>query len=268
VVEHILALGGEVELHRKLCGLRVEGRRLTGAVFAEPDPDGHELSSRPPGQPVFERFVPTRPATRLLDTDFDHLICTIPATAFQELNAGDDGFWRIPDFAHVPKLRGVAPMALQIWHRASVTRRYPGVITGLEGPLPVLHDVKHTVRDYRQDPRYGAVLYFAGQETGYEHLSDEDHLALCLKNVARLPGYESIDRGGVLHFQVLRHRAAHKRYFYTEPGVQRFRPHLRTSIENLWLAGDWVRSQLDFPCMETAVRTGLAAADAVLKKLG
>ena len=85
--------------------------------------------------------------------------------------------------------------------------------------------------------------------------------------MARLPGFEAIDRAGILHFQVLRHRAAHKRYFYTEPGVQRFRPHLRTSIENLWLAGDWVRSELDFPCMETAVRTGLAAADAVLKAL-
>ena len=37
--------------------------------------------------------------------------------------------------------------------------------------------------------------------------------------------------------------------------------------DTLWLAGDWVRSELDFPCMETAVRTGLAAADAVLKAL-
>ena len=123
VVEYIASLGGEVELLRKLCGFRLEGRRLSGAVFAEPDPAGHELSARPPGQAVFERFVPTRPATRLVDTDFDHLICTIPATAFQELNPGDAAFWGIPEFARLRRIRGIASLALQIWHREPVATR-------------------------------------------------------------------------------------------------------------------------------------------------
>jgi hypothetical protein len=265
VVERILSLGGEVELLRKLCALELEGNRLRGALFADPDPSGHELSERPPG-PAFDRRVPTMAGTGEVDRDFDHLICTIPVTAFQELNPGDAAFWRRPELAALRHLRGVAPLAMQIWHRARVTRRYAGAITGLDGPLPVLHDTKHTIREHREDPRYGAVLYFAGQETGYERFSDKDHLSLCLRNVSRLPGFEGIDRAGILHAQVIHHRGAHKRYFYTEPGIQRFRPRARTSIDNLWLAGDWVRTDLDFPCMESAVRSGIAAADAVLER--
>jgi uncharacterized protein with NAD-binding domain and iron-sulfur cluster len=70
---------------------------------------------------------------------------------------------------------------------------------------------------------------------------------------------------GVLHYQVIRHHASHSLYWLTEPGVQRFRPTSKTPIENLWLAGDWVRNDLDFPCMEAAVRSGLEAADLVLE---
>ena len=109
------------------------------------------------------------------------------------------------------------------------------------------------------------LLYFVGQETGAEDMSDEQLLNKCLENLAPLPGYERIDRAGIIHYQVIRNRSVDKQYFNTEPGIQRFRPHARTSIDGLWLAGDWVRSELDFPCMEAAIRSGLAAADLVLE---
>jgi len=268
VVEHLASLGGEVLLHRKLTRLHLEGGRIGAVTFAEPDPSGHDqVAGRPPGQAAFETTVPTKASSELVDRDFDHLICTVPATAFQELNRGDTAFWRIPEMAALQNLRGVAGLGLQIWHRERVTHRYHSVIAGLAGPLGYVLDAKHIVRDYREDPRYGAVLYFVGQETGHEHLTDEQHLSLCLKALTHLPGFEAIDRHGVLHYQVVRNRGAHKAYFYTEPGVQRFRPSMRTSLPNLWLAGDWVRSELDFPCMEAAVRTGRAAADAVIERL-
>jgi uncharacterized protein with NAD-binding domain and iron-sulfur cluster len=267
LVEHIASLGGEIHLYRNLVGLKLGGGRVVGAVFAEPDPAGHELSTRPSGRSVYETVVPSKPGSQVMDTDFDHLISTIPVTAFQLLNPHDRQLWSIPELARLREIRGVAPLALQVWHRERVTRRYPSAIAGLDGPLGYVLDTKHVIREHREDPRYGSVLYFVGQEAGYEHFSDEAHLALCLRNLARLPGFEAIDRRGVIHYQVIRSRAAHKRYFYTEPGIQRFRPHTRTSLPNLWLGGDWVRSELDFPCMETAVRTGIAAADAVLEAM-
>ncbi len=264
LVAHISKLGGRFDMMRKLLSLQTDGRRLTGATFAEPDSAGHDSPARDPDLPKYEPSVPTKPGTEQIDRDFDHLICAIPPTAFQELNPRDDRLWRIPELAKIRKLRGIASLAMQVWHREGLTRRYDGAVGGLAGPLPFVIDNKHIIRDYRENPRYGAVLYFVGQETGHEECTDEQLLTLCLDNVARVPGYEQIDRAGVIHYRVLRHRSADKLYFLTEPGVQKFRPKTRTPLANLWLAGDWVRTDIDFPCMESAVRSGIAAADAVI----
>ncbi len=266
LVGYIARLGGTFEFMRKLVALEHERGRVIGAVFEQPDSGGHELPSRSPHASRFEAAVPSKAGTRVVDTAFDHIVSTMPATAFHKLNPGDASFWRIPTFASVRKIRGIAPLALQIWHRERLTRRYQSVIAGLPGPLGFVLDNKHIVREYRHNPRYGAVLYFVGQETGYESWSAERLLALCLANVARVPGYERIGREGVIHYQVIRNRSADKLYFNTEPGIQRFRPHTKTPLSNLWLAGDWVRSEIDFPCMEAAVRSGFDAADAIMAK--
>ncbi|MCC6999961.1 MAG: FAD-dependent oxidoreductase [Deltaproteobacteria bacterium] len=262
VLEYFARLGGEFEMMKKLTAIHVDHGRAVGVSFGEPDSGGHDQHSR--HRSAFAGAIPIKPGTERVDRDFDYLITTLPATAFQELNPGDTAFWSIPAFAGVRNLRGVRPLALQIWHRAALTRRYPGALGGLDGPLPYLVDNKHLARDYREDPRYGAVLHFVGQETGFEHWSDERLLAQCLRNLRHVPGAEQLDREGVLHWQVVRHHSPDQLYFYTEPGINRFRPHARTPLANLFLAGDWVRSELDFPCMETAVRTGLSAADKVL----
>ena len=265
LVRYIAKLGGELQLMRKLVGFEHSDGRVTGAVFERPRSAGHELPGHSPHASRFEHSVPTRAGTREVDRDFDHVVSTLPVSAFRELNPNDETFWRIPTFARIRNIRGVAPLALQIWHREHLTRQYSSVVAGLPGPLGFVIDNKHIIREYRHNPKYGAVLYFVGQETGYESCSPEQLLNLCLANVARLPGYERIDRAGVMHYQVIRHRSVDKRYFYTEPGIQKFRPHTQTPLANLWLAGDWVRSEIDFPCMEAAVRSGLAAADAIVK---
>jgi uncharacterized protein with NAD-binding domain and iron-sulfur cluster len=49
------------------------------------------------------------------------------------------------------------------------------------------------------------------------------------------------------------------------PGL--FRPGIRTPLPGLWLAGDYVES--DYPAtLESAVRSGLACAEAILVRLG
>jgi hypothetical protein len=51
------------------------------------------------------------------------------------------------------------------------------------------------------------------------------------------------------------------------PGFERFRPDTRTSLPRVYLAGDWTRTRL--PCsMESAVRSGFLAAEAVLRDRG
>ncbi len=265
LLRYIQGMGGEFRMMRKLTALELDGDRVSGAIFAEPESAGHHRVDRSEHRSAFEGPVPVKPETRALDQELDHVICTLPASAFRLLNPGDDRFWGIPEFARIQNVRSVAPLGLQVWHRERLTRRYDTVIAGLEGPLRYVIDNKHIIRDYRNNPRYGAVLYFVGQETGYEEWGDEDLLGLCLENVAKLPGFERIDRKGVDHYRIVRHRSPAKQYFLTEPGTLKYRPFVRTPISNLKLAGDWVRGELDFPCMETAVRSGIEAADAVLE---
>lgn len=266
LVAHLAKRGLEVEVFKKLMRLNLDGARVSSATFAQPDSAGHDLPSHPPGAPPFAGSIPTKPDSEVVDREFDEVIVTVPATAFQELNAGDEAFWRRPELANVRQLRGVRPLSAQLWHRAPLTKRYLSVINGLAGPLGYVIDNKPIIGEYRLNPRFGSVLYFVGQETSFEAWSDEDMLEQCLANIAKLPGFEPIDRAGILHWRVIRHHSPGSLYFYTEPGVNRFRPHTRTSIDNLWLAGDWVRSEIDFPCMEAAVRSGLAAADAILER--
>jgi len=54
--------------------------------------------------------------------------------------------------------------------------------------------------------------------------------------------------------------------FRSRPGVARFRPNQKTPVSNLFLAGDW--TQTGWPStMESAIRSGNSAADAVMKQL-
>jgi len=51
--------------------------------------------------------------------------------------------------------------------------------------------------------------------------------------------------------------------FMNDVGAWEFRPDARTELPNLYLAGDYCRSQIDLLSMEGAVTTGLLAAEAL-----
>ncbi|MCC6333775.1 MAG: FAD-dependent oxidoreductase [Myxococcales bacterium] len=257
---YVRRLGGQLRFFQQLTGVKLRDRRAVGLEIAEPDSAGHHHQDhRGPQAPLEPKAGSVR-----VDSDFDAVVLAIPEGCFRRLNAGDSEFWSLPDFARMRKLRSVPPLGMQIWHRAPVTRRYASVIAGLPPPLSFVIDNKPVVREFRDDPRYGSVLYFVGQEIGYEHLDDEALLARCLEAVKPLPGYERIDRAGVEHYVVVRNRGPQGRYWYTEPGTLELRPRTVTPIANLFLAGDWIRNELDFPCMEAAIRSGLSAANAAL----
>lgn len=68
----------------------------------------------------------------------------------------------------------------------------------------------------------------------------------------------------LLHWRVVTERSA---TFSIKPGVDAFRPAQKSSIANLWLAGDYTRT--GWPAtMEGAVRSGYLAAEGILAALG
>jgi len=71
-------------------------------------------------------------------------------------------------------------------------------------------------------------------------------------------------RARLLHWRAVTNPAA---VFSARPGADRYRPAQATPIRNLMLAGDWTAT--GWPAtMESAVRSGYLAAEAILKALG
>jgi zeta-carotene desaturase len=90
----------------------------------------------------------------------------------------------------------------------------------------------------------------------------QEIIDLCLKEVRQaLPAARDAN---LTKATVIKEAAA---TFSPEPGVDRWRPKQGTSVQNLFLAGDWTDTA--WPAtMEGAVRSGYLAAEAVLRREG
>ncbi len=256
IAARIEDLGGSLVRRQKLVRVDATGTDLQGVVFARPQ--FHGVGGRWTGS------VPTVAGTEQRHQP-DAVILAIPPPCVQEaLPAHALG---LPGLRGIPRLTTVAPLGLHVWHR-NRSRGAPGVIVGgLAPPLPYVMDNANGYHALAHDPNAGAALHFVGQLACFEEYSDVELLDRALAAVRRVPGYEMMDREGVLDWTVLRHTAPHARYWNAEPGSVRHKPSPRTPIRGLYLAGDWVRSELDFPCMETAVRSGRQAAGLALDDL-
>ncbi|MFE3546351.1 FAD-dependent oxidoreductase [Nocardia sp. NPDC059177] len=56
--------------------------------------------------------------------------------------------------------------------------------------------------------------------------------------------------------------------FVPQPGSLADRPHAGTGLDNLFLAGDWIRTGTNIPCLEGANESGRLAANAILRASG
>ena len=94
------------------------------------------------------------------------------------------------------------------------------------------------------------------------HLSQKEIVEISRQELSRL--LTETDRAELLRSVVIRENAA---TFSPLPGSDDWRPSQRTSIRNLFLAGDW--TQTGWPAtMESAVRSGYQAVEAVLAQDG
>ncbi len=179
----------------------------------------------------------------------------------------DDETAAIPGLCGVKRLRSVPPLGMHVWHSEMPRPRHNNIVAGLPPPLGFVVNNKPIYPSYRDDPMFGACLHFVGQESCFEHLDDLQLLERAMAALRKVDGYEMMTLDGVLDWRVVRNRAPHKRYWNAEPGSLALKPTPQTPIKGLYLAGDWVRSELDFPCMETAIRSGRQAADLVMRDL-
>lgn len=260
VARRVEGLGGRIHRGHQLVRIRHAGGHVTGLDFRLLRPGAGK-------EDFLDTPIPAVPGSDRTWHDFDAAVLTIPAGSMQDILGLDPALAALPGFRGIPRLKTVAPMGIHVWHQAPVTAGPRTLICGLDMPSGVAIDNKPHHAAYRNDARFGSVIHFVGPETGFEDWRDEALVARALKSLRRVPGYEKLTMEGVLGWKVVRDRAPHRRYWLSEPGSLKHKPTPRTVFPELWFAGDWVRSDADFPCMETAIRSGRGTARMVLKHL-
>jgi len=260
VAQRIRDLGGTIRIRQQLTGIRHDGERLLGLRFAQ--------VQSAPMEDWLEHPVPRVSGSDWELSDFDAVVLAIPPAAWQQIIADDPSLTQLRTFANIAKLTTVSPLGLHVWHRNPVRWGPRSFVIGLDEPLGAVVDVKPFHPSYRDDARFGAVLHFVGPETGYEDWPEEALVERSLASLRRVRGYEGFTMEGARAWKLIRHHGPHRRYWNSEPGSLKYKPQARGPLDKLWFAGDWVRNDLDFPCMESAIRGGRQAAEGVLKDLG
>lgn len=172
-----------------------------------------------------------------------------------------------PAFARdARRLEGVSSISLQAWFRDDpVPAHVDHVIGGLPEPLSVVCPVTR-VRGRGRGP-HGYELIAVGPEAGSEGERDDvivDRLFSTLRGV----GFAIPSRLEGVHVHIHRNRSPGARYLLTRPGQLALRPRPRTPIENLTLAGAWLRTSFSLPSMQAAAQSAGLSADAIVERLG
>ena len=255
-------LGGEREPYVMATDFVYRGRTVTGVRAVKPDGAGHHdgttswTTSQLPAQAGTER---------LLD-GFDAVVCTVPHAVFLTMNRADAAWWSSAYFSRLKNLRSAATVSMVVETEKPVLP-FEGPVFGFPAPLGIAVNMTPYWDEVRARG-VGSVVAFVGQEHGFESWTDEQIADFTLDNFSRQPQVGDLRQAGIRYQELHRNRSDFERLLLCEPGVNRFRPGPRTPFHNLFLAGDWVRNEVDLICMEGAIASGEAAADLALESLG
>jgi uncharacterized protein with NAD-binding domain and iron-sulfur cluster len=211
--------------------------------------------------------------------DFDAVISALPIDSLRALLRTTSDFPRdVLDHAElrgVWKLRTVASISLRMWLDAQVfPSDYDTVVLGTPQPAATVIDYANRVASLRGGK--GSVVEMLGQEGLDGDLADDELVRRMLRNLAGLPFVDGarfdpervLAQAGGNRWLFRRNTAHHMRYVLAEPGHWKHRLDARVrGYDNLFFAGDWVRSSQPTPSTEAAVRAGVAAAGALLASL-
>lgn len=264
LVRYFKRLGGRVELYSKLLQVLHEDGRVTALHFAQPDFHLHNH-----GEQKWEREIQTLPEITEV-TDFDHVIIAVPVDSLRELNKGDAGFWR--GFPGIENCSSVGTLTLSTWTEKTIWETLPEnptngptYILRLDEPNPMVTDYKFIRDEYRYNKNFGSVLQSCGQDGSFEHLTDEEIITRFYDNLAICEGVRDPRDAGIIHERLNRNISNHERYHLYNPGTLKHRPFSKTHLSNMFLAGDWIRNDVDCGTMESAFCSGYTAVEELLK---
>ena len=231
---------GEIEFNHKLIKVRTDdGVRVAGVDFENQATGGR------------------------LSVEADEYILALGLEDFKLVDFG--GIASQHDyFRNVHKLQTVSSFSIQAWFKEDpVPPGIDSIITGMPQPFGILCPI---TRVRATGPAEGLPLSHeliaTGPERGYEESPDELIKAGFIKGLSDA-GFKIPDNSAHMHVVLRRNRESFHRYLLTRPGELHLRPPHQSPLENLCLAGAWVRNEFALPCMDAAAEGAIKVAGIV-----
>ena len=170
-------------------------------------------------------------------------------------------------FRNTHKLQTVSSFSIQAWFKEDpVPQGIDSMVTGMPEPFGILCPITRVraTRPPKNLPLRHEIIA-TGPERGYEDISDEAIKAGFVKGL-RDAGFRIPDDPAHMHVVLRRNRESCHRYLLTRPGELLLRPPHQSPVENLCLAGAWVRNEFALPCMEAAAEGAIKVAGLIVAR--
>jgi uncharacterized protein with NAD-binding domain and iron-sulfur cluster len=164
-------------------------------------------------------------------------------------------------FRNVQKLQTVSSFSIQAWFKEDpVPQGIDSMVTGMPEPFGILCPITRVraMRPPEELPLRHEIIA-TGPERGYEDISDQAIKAGFIKGL-RDAGFKIPDDPAHMHVVLRRNRESFHRYLLTRPGELLLRPSHQSPLENLCLAGAWVRNEFALPCVDAAAEGAIKVA--------
>ena len=164
-------------------------------------------------------------------------------------------------FRNVHKLQTVSSFSIQAWFKEDpVPEGIDSMVTGMPEPFGILCPITRVraTRPPEELPLRHEIIA-TGPERGYEDIPDLTIKAGFIKGL-REAGFRIPDDPAHMHVVLRRNRESFHRYLLTRPGQLLWRPTHQSPLENLCLAGAWVRNEFALPCVDAAAEGAIKVA--------
>ncbi|HEX5458917.1 MAG TPA: FAD-dependent oxidoreductase [Steroidobacteraceae bacterium] len=200
-------------------------------------------------------------ATKVRDSvEADEYVLALGLEDFKQVNFGAIASQH-DYFRNARKLQTVSSFSIQAWFKEDpVPQGIDSMVTGMPEPFGILCPITRVraTRPPEELPLRHEIIA-TGPERGYEDVPDEVIKAGFIKGL-RDTGFSIPDDPAHMHVALRRNRESCHRYLLTRPGELVLRPPHQSPLENLCLAGAWVRNEFALPCMEAAAEGAIKVA--------
>ena len=201
-----------------------------------------------------------------ISVEADEYVLALGLEDFKQLDFGAVASQHVY-FRNVQRLQTVSSFSIQAWFKEDpVPRGIDSMVTGMPEPFGIVCPITRVrATQPPEDLALRHEIIATGPERGYEDTPDQVVKSGFIKGL-REAGFRIPDDPAHMHVLLRRNREPFHRYLLTRPGELPLRPPHQSPLENLCLAGAWVRNEFALPCVEAAAEGAIKVAGLIAER--